>query len=197
MQPCLFQTNADQTIFLVASPQDCLYIDVKRNIEVDMDDEHNLKNFNTILFDAEDNQIYIIANKLNGELGFFILRLEGKDPYQKKGVNQFIVKWPRKLDIDDCHINILKDSKRGYKEVVVSYKTIFVNIYTILVLDLNHKSGQPLMYRHESFQLWESPCYGTLLSTQDFVTINKEGVNVIALGSTPKKLIKDSNKEER
>jgi hypothetical protein len=36
-----------------------------------------------------------------------------------------------------------------------------------------------------------------LLSTQDFVTINKEGVNVIALGSTPKKLIKDSNKEER
>jgi hypothetical protein len=101
------------------------------------------------------------------------------------------------LDIDDCHINILKDNKEGYKEVVVSYKTIFVNIYTILVLDLNHKSGQPLMYRHESFQLWESPSYGTLLSTQDFVTINKEGINVIALGSTPKKVILDSNKEER
>jgi hypothetical protein len=29
------------------------------------------------------------------------------------------------------------------------------------------------------------------------VTINKEGINVIALGSNPKKVILDSNKEER
>ena len=85
VQPKLFETNADQTIFLVASPKDCLYIDVKRKIEVDIDDEHNLKNFNTVLFDAEDNQIYIIANKLYGELGFYILRLDGNDPYEKKG----------------------------------------------------------------------------------------------------------------
>jgi len=72
---------------LVASPQDCLYIDIKKNVEVDMDDEHHLKNFNTILFDAEDNQIYIIANKLRGNLGFFILRLEADDPYSKEGKN--------------------------------------------------------------------------------------------------------------
>jgi len=75
VQPSLFETNSDQTIFLVASPKDCLYIDIKKNVEVDIDDEHGLKNFNTIMFDAEDNQIYIIANKLHGELGFFILRL--------------------------------------------------------------------------------------------------------------------------
>jgi len=36
-----------------------------------------------------------------------------------------------------------------------------------------------------------------LLSTQDFVTVNKEGINVIAIGSTPKKVILDSNQEER
>ena len=128
-----------------------MYIDTVKKIEVDIDNEHGLQNFNTAMFDAEFNQIYIIANKLHGELGFFILRLEGDDPYHKKDKNQFIVKWKRKLDIDDCFINILKDNKNGYKEIVVSYKTIYVNIYTILVLDLQHKSGQPLMYRHESF----------------------------------------------
>jgi hypothetical protein len=87
VQPNLFETNADQTILMVASPRDCLYVDIKNKKEVDIDDEHGLKNFNTILFDAEDNQIYIIANKLNGELGFYILNLQGNNPYKNKDVN--------------------------------------------------------------------------------------------------------------
>ena len=54
------------------------------------------------------------------------------------------------------------------------------------------------MYRHESFQLWESEINGTLLhNTNDFITVNRDGINVFALGSTQKRPIIDANGDAR
>ena len=119
------------------------------------------------------------------------MNLAFKDPYPG-GKNSFILKWKRSLEIGDCAINILRDKQNGFKEIVISYKTIFINVYTIMVVDQNHKSGQPLMYRHESFQLWESQCQGTLLhGTNDFIAVNRDGINVFSLGAIQKKPIQD------
>ena len=54
------------------------------------------------------------------------------------------------------------------------------------------------MYRHESFQLWESQISGTLIhATNDFVTINRDGVMIFALGSITKRPIQDFAGEMR
>lgn len=103
------------------------------------------------MFDNEDNHIYIIANKHSQKLGFFIKRINMLNPFIGTENAKFIIKWSRSLDIGDASIFILRDQAKGYKEIVVAYKTIFINVYNIMVLDQRHRSGQALMYRHESF----------------------------------------------
>ena len=60
-----------------------------------------------------------------------------------------------KLDIGvtNIYINIRSDESR---ELIISFKTIFINTYTIFVLDITTEENKTLLYRHESFQLWES-----------------------------------------
>ena len=96
--------------------------------------EYGLELYSTVKYDAESNSLYIIANRLQGKLGFYILNLVINDPYPG-GKNKFVLKWDRSLDIGDCAINILRDPINGYKEIVISYKTIFINVYTIMVID--------------------------------------------------------------
>ena len=48
---------------------------------------------------------------------------------------KFLIKWKNKLDIGDATIYILK-SKENFKELILSFKTIFVNIYNIFVMDI-------------------------------------------------------------
>jgi len=47
------------------------------------------------------------------------------------------------------------------KELVVSYKTIYINLFSAIVLDM--KTGM-IKFRYESYQLWESPVTGFLNS---------------------------------
>ena len=50
------------------------------------------------------------------------------------------------------------------------------------------------LFRHESFQLWESQVFGMNLSfSKDFISLSKAGMNVLALGSIPKKELKCSD----
>ena len=64
--------------------------------------------------------------------------------------------WNSRLDIDNCTIAILrgqdKSSKEYYKELVVAYKTIYINTYNVVALDI---SGPPekrsTLFIHESF----------------------------------------------
>jgi hypothetical protein len=52
----------------------------------------------------------------------------------------FLVKWDTRLTIGDVKLHILRGEESNYKEIVISYKTIYVNVYSIIVLDLNHAS---------------------------------------------------------
>ena len=68
--------------------------------------------------------------------------------------------------------------------MIVSYKTIYINTFTILVLDITLETTKTLLFRHESFQLWESEVFGILLeSNKDFITVNKDGIHVVIIGS--------------
>lgn len=102
-----------------------------------------------------------------------------------------------KLDVGDAkvYINIRSNHSR---ELVVSYKSIYINTYTIIVLDITSDNDKTMLFRHESFQLWESEIEGTLLeSNKDFVTINKDGMHVVSLGSQPRRPLKDGKGVDR
>lgn len=101
--------------------------------------------------------------------------------------------WKHKLDIDDCYISILRgvDKKTGtnYKELIIGYKTANINIYTVVVQDMTGDEGvSSTLFKHESFQLWESTSRGLLLlKNKDFIKLSKSGMDVLSIGSTSKR----------
>ena len=51
-----------------------------------------------------------------------------------------------------------------------------------------------MIYKHESFALWEQTINGMLVSnTKDFVTLSKSGMHIIALGKTDKREFQNNN----
>ena len=95
----------------------------------------------------------------------------------------FFVKYKTKLDIADADIAIVRNEKEQFKELIVSYKTINENTYNVFVVDISGVEPVPL-YRHESFQLWESQISAFYLrENNDYIMINCEGISLISLGT--------------
>ena len=114
------------------------------------------------------------------KLGLFILKMKDEDPHHYK----FLTKWKNKLDIGDSSLFVLRNKQMGYKELVISYKSIFINTYSVTLMDISTDKDQVTLFRHESFQLWESAIKGMILeNNKDFATLSKTGVNILALGS--------------
>lgn len=78
--------------------------------------------------------------------------------------------------------------------IVVSYKSIGINTFNVFVINLEDKL---IKYWHEGYQLWESPVKGFLLNTNDFLILSKDGINVLALGEKPGRVIKDEEGFDR
>ena len=86
-----------------------------------------------IIFDEEEKQFYFLSNKKKGNIGFFLLKFNEDDPYCFTDLTM----WKHRLDIDSCDLFILrgqdKITKNYYKELVISYKTIYINTYNVVV----------------------------------------------------------------
>lgn len=91
-------------------------------------------------------EFYILANKFEERLGFYLIRFAEKDVNNYK----FMIKHKNKLDIGDAIIAINNRSAMS-RELVVAYKTIYINTYTIMVLDITTDADRTLLFRHESF----------------------------------------------
>ena len=86
----------------------------------------------------------------------------------------FLIKWKNKLDIANCSMHILRYPERGYCELVIGFKQIYVNSYSLFCIDISVDDVEPILFRHDSYQLWETNCTGLLLNNKssDFVTLN-------------------------
>ena len=102
--------------------------------EVDLDTFFNMGLMKEIIHDEEDKVFYILANKYDEKLGFFLLRMNDSDPSDHK----FLTKWKNKLELGDADLFVLRDYEKGYKELVISYKTIYINTYNIMIYDISH-----------------------------------------------------------
>ena len=144
------------------------------------------------MHDSEARCFYLLCNKYQQKLGLFLIKLSEDDPTQYN----FFMKWKNKLDISDADIGLVHMEEQ-YRELVVSYKTIFMNTYNVLVVDISQPNHQWLQFRHESFQLWETHVAGFLLQkNNDYVTVNRDGISVFGLGSYDKRAITSDKKQE-
>ena len=83
---------------------------------------------------------------------------------------------------------------------MISYKIININTFNVQVLDISGTSGsvESTLFRHEAFQLWESKVMGIMLTkVNDFITFSKDGINVLALGQSEKRVVTDMQGNNR
>ena len=79
--------------------------------------------------------------------------------------------------------------------LVVSYKAQGSNTYNVFVFDTHTKL---IRFWFECYQLYELPVKGFLIQkSKDFLILNKDGINVINLGSRGIRPLIDDNKQAR
>jgi hypothetical protein len=54
------------------------------------------------------------------------------------------------------------------------------NTFNVFCFDL--MENYLIKYWYEGYQLWESPIRGFLLTSNDFLMLSKDGINLISLG---------------
>lgn len=202
--PTLFQVSNDQNQFVVASEYDGFWFDRETREEVDLDELFDVDLIRNIIYDEEDHKFYFLSNKQGGSLGFFLVEFSQRNPRDFK----YMTMWQHKLDIDDANIYILRgkdkiqhgvEGQQSYKELIISFKTQFINTYNVIIQDLSGKiEDRATLFRHESFQLWESRISGLiLLKSKDYVSFSKIGINILALGSKHKRPVKDCEGQQK
>lgn len=185
--------NDDQTISIIASQDDGIYFNHRTGAFVDLDENFKVTNIKEIIHDNEDRVFYMMCNKYMGKLGLFLIMFDEFNPTK----HNFFFKLKNRLDIANANLFVVRNLEKKYKELIVSYKSIVVNTYTIMVLDISLEDPWTL-FRHEAFQLWESKISGFFLNkNKDFVTINRDGVNVYTLGTKDKRQIKGNEVQEQ
>ena len=65
-----------------------------------------------------------------------------------------------------------------HQELILSYKSIYINTYDIVVIKIHDGS---IVFRHESFHLWEQFIKGIFISSHQYLTISKAGVVAMSL----------------
>ena len=127
--------NHKQDVMVISSQEDGIYKDMRNGTEIDLDEKFNIGIIKEIIHDDEDECFYLVANKYDEKLGFFIVRMSDSDPI---GDFKFLTKYKNKLDIGDCKLSVMRsgEGQNRLKELVISYKTIYINTYNIVIMDI-------------------------------------------------------------
>lgn len=158
--------------------------------EHDIDDEENVSWISNIVY--ADHKFFLMANKRHGMLGQYLMAIDSDHPRDEA---IYYIQWKTKLDIDDCDMQAIMDKQSGKcKGIVVSFKNIGINTYNVFVYDIKTKL---IRFNFELFQLWESKVKGFLLSTNEFMILNKDGTQLISLRDSKGRPVVDNEGFDR
>lgn len=73
-QPEFFCVNEKQNVYIVASPDDGIYYNGKKNKEEDLDELFNIGKIKSAIFDFKDASFYIMTNVYEGQYGVFLIQ---------------------------------------------------------------------------------------------------------------------------
>lgn len=157
----------------------CYYIDIEKKVIDDISQDNlDIAEIEDILYDDVEECWYVLINKLDGMYGFYVFKFYRND--MKNPTH--LIKWTNKMNIGDCNMAI-NSNEQGVRELVISYKVIYINTFNVMVLDLTSGLDQRIVFRHESTQVWESDSYGFFLSkSEDYIKINKNGLYMLSMG---------------
>lgn len=136
-------------------------------MEIDLAEQEGVAGVESVL--ADDHDFYILANKREHKLGYYLFTVNQADP-EGTGPNgivprsekKYLINWNNKLDIANCSMSYMYDKaepKDGIIEgedfvsakttecIVICYKCIGINTFNVFVIDLETKL---IKYWHES-----------------------------------------------
>lgn len=96
--------NKDQSKFIITSSEDILYVDIHKQIEIDLDEREEVSSIQNII--SDNNNFYCLANKKEARLGFYLFSVSMDDPDK---TSEYLIKWTNKLDIGNCDMHIMKE----------------------------------------------------------------------------------------
>ena len=136
-------------------------VNVRSKKQWDLDKYFKITDIKCVIF--YDDFFYVCANKRrfgkgDYKLGYYLVKIPEDNPVIhaengdiEKIEEMFLLNYQNKLDIGDVNMYVLKERTRN--ELIISYKTIYINMYCIYVINLENLM---VIFRHESFCLWES-----------------------------------------
>tara|TARA_B110000285_G_scaffold74141_1_gene85490 strand:+ start:1601 stop:2065 length:465 start_codon:yes stop_codon:yes gene_type:complete len=138
----------DQKYCLIATADDCMYINLIKKSEIDMDDQEGISCIKNCSVDKD--YFYLFTNKKEKKLGYYFLRIPVKDPTVEK--TEYFIKWTNKLDCGDCNIDMIYEGhskcSTTHQYAILSFKSVGINTFNVLVFDVKHKLCR---YWHESY----------------------------------------------
>ena len=179
--------NLDQTKCIVTSFNDVLFLDLETGYERDIDENESIADILNVL--ADETYFYVLANKKHDLLGYYLLLVDIQNPEEPA---KYLINWSNKNCIKQVDLHFMhdyNDDGEMQKYVVVSYKAEGINTYNVFVFDIY---TMLIRFWFECYQLYESSIRGFLLSTNDFMMLSKDGINVINLGSKSAREVTDT-----
>lgn len=120
---------------MVANDIDGIYINFDDQTTMDLDDLFQSQAIKSVIYDIEDQEFYFLCNEKNGVIGFFLIKFNWDNP--RKFV--FITMWRHNLNVGDANMYISRGTNDmgPYKELICGFKTISINTYSTMVIDLS------------------------------------------------------------
>jgi hypothetical protein len=74
-QPLYFVPNVGQDRYMIASPEDGFHICLNSKKETNISKHYEIDAIKEVIYDAEEKFYYILSNKYEEKLGFFVLKI--------------------------------------------------------------------------------------------------------------------------
>ena len=59
------------------------------------------------------------------------------DEHNPQNDFKFLTKYKNKLDIGDCKLFVMRSKVNKLKELIISYKTIYINTFNVVIMDIS------------------------------------------------------------
>jgi len=91
-----------------------------------------------LIFDTQEDCFYLLCNMYMEKIGFYLMKLPEDKPIndQESDDHMFVIKLQNMLSINDASIDLYMPPQ-GSKELLLSYKSIYLNTFTVVVFDIS------------------------------------------------------------
>jgi uncharacterized protein YueI len=137
-----------------------LFINIRDDVEIDIDELFHIGDIRSVI--NLNQKFYVLANKCDNLLGYHLIEIDENYPDTKEP--KFLINWKSKLDIGNASLYLVWSDKKEKDYLIVSYKSIHINTYTVLMVNLETRK---IEYRLESYHLWENNIQSIMLRNHD------------------------------